>query len=343
MMIDLHVHLCDASLLPALLAYCDQAGIERAGLVSLPIPYTMRRESPEAGSAPLTPLIGATFNDAIAEVLRLCPERFVGFGALAHPFSQYGTPKSQVERLQEQGFSGVKIWEGKPGIDSHFGVRTADAAIIEAFRRAGELSMPVLYHVADPPPFWEAGGPYEHHGSGTPFRTFEEYIEEMVWCAEAAPDTRFIIAHMGFLAGGLNRLGTLLERLPNIYLDLAPGRWFFAELAREAEEVKRLLVDFSSRFLLGSDAMFLPPGFPIFGEPDVAENLKTFRRIRDFLCTDGMVDDPFPGAVNPSVKGLGLASGSPAERQAAEMICRKNGARIIANMREYGTKSIGRS
>lgn len=329
-MIDLHVHLCDAGQLPSLMEFCEQAGIERAGLVSLPIPYSMRREGPGVSS---DAVIGATFNEAIAEVLHKYPDRFVGFGALSHPFSAYGPPCEQVELLYTQGFSGVKIWEGKPGIDTQFGIRTTDEEMVAAYRRAGELSMPILYHTADPPPFWEAGGPYEHHGPGTPFRPFGEYIKEMSHCVGAAPETRFIIAHMGFLAGGIDQLRALIEQLPNIMFDLAPGRWFFAELARDAEKIRKLFVDFPERFVLGSDAMFLPPGFPLFGQPDVAENLKTFRRIRDFLCSDGMVDDPFPGAVNPFVKGLGLASGSPAERQAAETICTKNGARIIANMR----------
>ena len=283
MITDLHLHFCDLARYTELEAYCRLMGVERAALISLP--------HPEAG----------TFNSPVLSAVKKDPDRFIGFGALDYREKDYGR---QVEAIKGAGFTGLKIWLGKPQVEKIFGLKTRDPALLEAFSAAEDLSMPVLYHAADPPDFWDSGGIY----AGIEFDPFERYIGDAVFCAESFPDITFIIAHMFFLAGGLEKLTKILGSHPNIFLDLAPGRWFYYPLAADAEESRTFFRAFCNRIFLGSDALFFPESFKEFGHVSLEDNLQTTERIIRFISSDGIVDNPYSrtAAAHPVITGLGL-------------------------------------
>ncbi len=300
MITDLHLHFCDSSKYTELEDYCRRTGIKRAALVSIP--------NLESG----------TFNNAVLSAVKKAPDRFIGFGALDYRERNFS---GQVAALKSAGFTGLKIWLGKPQAERIFGLKTSDPPLLEAFSAAEELSIPVLYHAADPPDFWDPGGIY----AGEDYDPFERYIDDAVICAESFPDITFIMAHMLFLAGGMTKLAAILLDHPNIYLDLAPGRWFYYPLSINIPETRKFFFDFKERIFLGSDAIFFPESFGIFGRISPAANATAVERIMSFLSSNEPVDNPYPGTadMHPAVAGLGL------DKKTIEMIFSRNADRFF--------------
>lgn len=310
-MIDFHFHFCDIRRLEEFAAVLRLAGVEKAALVSLP-----------DNTQP-----GGSYNRAVISAIRKNPASFIGFGALDHrkntsgsgPRVSYGR---QVELLRQEGFSGIKLWLGKPLAEKIFSVSLRSEMIEEVFYAARESGMPVLYHAADPPDFWNVGGPY---CSGD-FPSFLQSIEDACYYAETFPDVVIIFAHLLFLAGGLDKLESLLVRCPNIYVDTAPGRWFLHELDDNRDMAIRLFSRFSGRILFGSDT-FMFPG-PVHGfssRPEVREMAGGIKKTRNFFEKEDVMENDYPGTRKnfPMVRGLML------EPAVIESITEKNGEQFF--------------
>ena len=105
----------------------------------------------------------------------------------------------------------------------------------------GRLGVPVLIHTAEPQAFFD---PIDYRNERwlelalfrerryppERFPRFEDVIAERDRMFAAHPKTTFIMAHMGYHANDLARMGRLLDRLPNVYADVAA---VLAELGRQ--------------------------------------------------------------------------------------------------------------
>jgi predicted TIM-barrel fold metal-dependent hydrolase len=288
---DLHIHFCDAKQYGELVRFCDLTGITKAGLVSLP------------------DLKQGNFNTAVLMALRKSPERFIGFGCLDHRFqhNEIGGA-NQVRQLSKSGFSGLKLWLGKPAVQHAFDIKMEDEYISGALNAASDLGMPVLIHIADPPDFWEPGGDlYLHvdHNTKTgstndyPGR-FENWIDRGLALFSRFSEIKFIGAHLLFLAGGLEKLDSILDAIPNLYLDTSPGRWFYRKLAEQKKSATEFFEHRAERLFFGSDSCFLPLGYTLL--PPVAHTKKrvAFDRILKFVSGTEfggtVIDDPYPWA-----------------------------------------------
>ncbi len=285
-MIDAHVHFCETQRYGDLVSFCDLNGIERAGLVSLP------------------KADGTSYNPAILYALERDPSRFFGYGCLEYGRIGERGAVGQVRDLQTAGFSGLKLWIGKPSIGRAHGMQMVSGEIEEAVCAAGELGMPVLVHAADPPAFWEKGGMYAKD-----YPPFSWYIAQFEQLLGRCPGTNVICAHLLFLSGGdLGELSAIMDRHQNLSLDTAPGRWFYRVLSNQREESIEFFTRYRERILFGSDAMFFSKTDKLFPWMSVEENSRTVQRIHTFLSSHEMLDDPYPWGDDgeASVRSLGL-------------------------------------
>ena len=74
------------------------------------------------------------------------------------------------------------------------------------------------------------------------------------------PRTTFIMAHMGYHANDLARLGRLLDRLPNVHADVAA---ILAELGRQPRAARAFLTKYQDRILFGKDS-YQPDEYPYY-------------------------------------------------------------------------------
>jgi predicted TIM-barrel fold metal-dependent hydrolase len=213
----------------------------------------------------------------------------------------------QVETLRELGFDGLKLWEGKPAFQREVGLGLADPPLRSGLEAAARLGMPACVHVGDPPEFWKgtAGPAASGAGSWPPWDTFIGQAESL---ADAHPRLTLIFPHLLFLAGDLERLARLLRRRENVWVDLSPGNYMYAELSRRPREAQAFFLEFQDRILFGSDSLFFPRREPVLEHAPLAENLKRFRRLSRFLADTGKLDNPFAPSRGqyPTVRGLGL-------------------------------------
>jgi hypothetical protein len=198
------------------------------------------------------------------------PERFQVFGGV--DWSQWenqgaGFPEWAAGRLQIQkmrGAQGLKIWKGF-GLyvldDQGELVKVDDPRLIPIWEAAGELSLPVMIHIADPVAFFEPINETNERleelqahpdwaFTSPPFPSFISIVESFANLVARHPQTTFIGAHVGCYAENLAWVGALLDRCPNFFVDISAR---IGELGRQPYTARRFFIQYADRILFGSD------------------------------------------------------------------------------------------
>jgi predicted TIM-barrel fold metal-dependent hydrolase len=189
-----------------------------------------------------------------------------GFGARA---------AGQLERDVKAGATGLGELSKSLGL----GVLKADGSRLRIddpeldpiWETAARLRIPVLIHTGDPQEFfqpldlrnerWLELALYpERRVSGPGYPTFEELIAERDRLFRRHPKTVFILAHMGWQANDLARLGRLLDEMPNIYPEVGA---VLHELGRQPRAARAFIVKYQDRVLFGKDS-YQPDEFPYY-------------------------------------------------------------------------------
>ncbi len=318
---DSHLHIGSLERMDDLLRYASALNLGILGLLSLPT----------VGSGPdgdITVNYNPEILAAAAVLRQVMPDVGVfGYGSFDNRalcgvdglVPRQWDPESQVKTLFAAGFDGLKLWEGKPGVQQALRVTLDDARFIAAFDLAAELAMPVLVHVADPRIFWTSDKtPWSYAKTAVP--SFEELIAQAETIAIRCPATRFIFPHLLFLADNLPRLAALLERAPNVLVDLAPGNYLYPELGgiwvtpqgrnedRAAVTAAReFFIRYADRILVGSDAFFYSAGDAVLPSVSLQENLTRYLRLFQFLTGSDLQASPFTvDSDRPIFRGLAL-------------------------------------
>ena len=207
--------------------------------------------------------------DAIALTARVAPGRIVHFTNV--DFSSVGAPgwaAQAVRQLEEDvaaGARGLKIYKSL-GMDTRdiAGARVPvdDPRLDPIWEACARLGVPVLVHTADPAPFWqprdahnerlyeliEVPGRLRDPAGNVPW---EQLIAEQHSLFRRHPRTTFIDAHLGWLGNDLERLGRLLDELPNVTTEIGA---VLAELGRQPRFARAWLTRYQDRVMFGKDA-----------------------------------------------------------------------------------------
>jgi len=200
------------------------------------------------------------------EGMKAFPGRFALFGNIDYTgIDDPAYPQraaAQVENDIKAGTRGLKVWKDLGlMLKDKDGKRVAvdDPRFDQVFEVCARYKVPVLIHTADPKQFWE---PMDNHNERwldlkmhpnrgrVPEASWEQVIGEQHHLFEKHPNTIFIDAHMGWLAYDLSRLGALLDRLPNVYVELAAT---IVELGREPRAAHAFFTKYQDRVLFGKD------------------------------------------------------------------------------------------
>lgn len=232
---------------------------------------------------------------------------------------------ASLEDSARRGARGIKVWKslGLTYRDENGLVLPDDERVITVLRRAGELRLPVLIHVADPIAFFD---PVDAHnerldelrgardwwfGDSDRFPTFDRLLAALRTLVLACPETSFIGAHAGCAAEDLDLVEGLLDDAPNFALDIA-GR--MAELGRQPRRFRALIERHPDRVLFGTDIY-----------PATAEYYELYFR---FLETADEAFEYAPGEPVPP-QGRWAVSALDLPREHLEAIYRGNATRIL--------------
>ena len=221
---------------------------------------------------------GASLKEKIDNINKSYPNRFAVFANV--DFEGVGNPgwgeqaAAQLEKDIKNGAKGLKVYKSLGLRDKDVdGKRLAidDARLDPIWAKCGELGVPVLIHAADPKSFWddmdsdnerwlELKTHPRRKRSATDPAPWEQIIQEQHNMFKKHPNTKFINAHMGWYANDLEKLGKLMDEMPNMSVGIAA---VIAELGRQPQNARTFFIKYQDRVLFGKDS-WKPEEFPTY-------------------------------------------------------------------------------
>ena len=193
------------------------------------------------------------------------PGRFYVCGSL-DPCLYYRGGADMGARMAEHGrrilgcgCDGIKLLEGKPQLRRALPIPDFDAPCWEDFWVWAEREQtPVLWHVNDPECFWDRDAvPVWARAQGwlydESYINNQEQYRQVLAVLERHPELRVTFAHMFFMSAQLSRLREIMERYPNVRVDLTPGIELYENLSADPEPTLRFFEDFHDRIIYGTD------------------------------------------------------------------------------------------
>lgn len=213
-----------------------------------------------------------TLTKQIEQIKQYYPSRFAVFTNIDFAnINTKGWTEKAVKTLEEdvklRGAKGLKIYKnlGFSVKDGDKLVRVDDPRLDPIWKKAGELGIPVLIHTADPERFWQPVDRFNERwlelklhpdrkrnaGEKSNDFTWEQLIEQQHNVFRKNPKTNFIAAHMGWYPNNLPKLDSLMDEMPNMYVEIGA---VIAELGRQPHTAKRFFEKRQDRILFGKDS-----------------------------------------------------------------------------------------
>lgn len=197
----------------------------------------------------------------------VAPDRFSTIGWM--DWSDLGEPGfftrtvERLEQLVERGACGIKIWKDL-GLSLRDAsgelLRVDDERLAPLFEKAGELGVPVMFHIADPDAFFlpidrfneryeelAAHPDWGFHGS---HYSKAELLAQRDLVFARHPKTTFVAAHVAERPEHLAYVSALLTAHPNLYVDIGART---AELGRQPYTAREFFIKHSDRIIFGTD------------------------------------------------------------------------------------------
>ena len=216
--------------------------------------------------------------------------------------------KRQLEALMAAGFDGLKMFEGKPTERAAGGIALDDPRYDPSFDLLEKTGYHILSHVNDPEEFWneDTCPKWANDGTGgywdtNKFLSKEQYYTENENILARHPNLNITFAHAYFLSNFPDRMAALLDRYPNVTIDLCPGSEMYDGFTKQYKLWREIFVNYADRFIFGTDNVINP-----LSEDSLAQYGKGSIKIENivrFLSTP----DEFEGWVY-KLKGLNLPS-----------------------------------
>jgi len=175
-----------------------------------------------------------------------------------------------------------------------------DPRLDPLWEKAGELNVPILWHMADPPAFFQPVNRFNERYIelrrypqwsyyGPQFPSKETIMKGRENVLRKHPNTIFIGCHMGWNTDDLSYAAYLLDTYPNYYLDLSTT---LSELGRQPHTTRKFFIKYQDRIVFGTD------GGSLFGIKGWTVE-KFYQAYFEFLETDNeFIDYPMQGAIN---------------------------------------------
>ena len=237
------------------------------------------------------------------------PDKFLNFTTLMvhswpYPDDYMASLPERLEKLVKEGLSGIGEFPKELGLKikdtNGKRISTDDARLAPLFEKAGELGIPIVWHVADPIQFFQ---PIDRHNErfiqlvrypdwsyyGPEFPTRATLFKERENVVREHPHTIFIMAHLGMCPDDFDYLGHLFDTYPNLYAEISSS---LSDVGREPYTARKFFIKYKDRILFGTD------GGAFIGVKGWTLE-KYYQSYFDFLETDDeLIDYPAQEAVN---------------------------------------------
>ncbi len=222
-------------------------------------------------SVVFTNATGAAFDRQADLFLGSYPKRFQVWTSLdgsnidAPDFSQRAV--AELERAYRKGARGVgELTDKGWGLESNERnakpraqrLRIDDRRMDAFWEKCADLNIPVNLHIADHPSCWRPLGPHQERSPdfqafnlwGKDVPSYEELLAGRERMLERHKRTRFIFCHLGNQGNDTAALAKMLDRFPNMYVDIAARDY---EMGRQPRAMRAFLERYQGRVLYGTD------------------------------------------------------------------------------------------
>ena len=246
--LDAHIHFAHPLKPETLIGFMDENHIAQANLVL--VPHRQRLTAvPEAMVAKAK-----------------YPGRFYVFTSLdVSEYYRHGKEVGKymaafVDQMRRLGCDGLKLIEGKPNMRKIMPCPDFDDPIWEPlWAYAEKTALPILWHVNDPESCWGRPEDAPRHIRMAGELYDETYINNEVQYRQIQtildrhPNIKIIFAHLFFLSAQLPRLAQILDKYPNVMVDITPGLEIYVNLSKEADTAKAFFEKYQDRIVYGTD------------------------------------------------------------------------------------------
>lgn len=173
--------------------------------------------------------------------------------------------REQLEELMEIGIDGVKICDFKPDAYRLYRVGEHLEEYDEYIGLCEKYGVHMCWHFADPEQFWNPLMVTErakqrgwYYGEGD-HPTFDELIGLAYTFLDHHPNLKVLLAHAFFKSFEPDEVIGLLEKYPNVKIDLSLGWGMFNGFRTHYEKWHHIFRRFSDRFLFATDGAMDAP------------------------------------------------------------------------------------
>lgn len=173
--------------------------------------------------------------------------------------------RETIKEAVSLGVKGLKFWKnlGLTLQDSKSRyIRLDDSRLDVIWKVAGEYSLPILIHVADPVAFFKPITPtnerYEELSRVPDWSfckaglfSFEELLAMQESMIARNPKTLFVVAHGGSYSENLGYVAKMLDQYPNMHIDIAAR---LNEFGRQPYTAREFFKRYQTRILFGTDS-----------------------------------------------------------------------------------------
>src|SRR5690606_12803852 len=147
-----------------------------------------------------------------------------------------------------------------------------DPELDPVWETAARLNIPVFIHVGDPAEFFQpldfenerwlemALFANRRFNDRSRYPSFDELMEERDRLLARHPNTTWVLAHLGWHAQDLARLGRIFDAMPHVYAEIGAVLY---DLGRQPRTAHRFFVKYQDRLLFGKDS-FQPDEYPYY-------------------------------------------------------------------------------
>ena len=191
---------------------------------------------------------------------RLLPVGHIGSVCVAPAYRGRGAMSRllscAVEDLRRDGCALI-VLSGQRQRYEHAGVIPVSYTHLDVYKRQ------LLAHVADPEECWDkdlipdwafAAGYFYGDGTYVEKETLYTEVEDVL---TRFPGLRIILAHCFFMSADLERLDALMQRHPNVCLDIVSGTEMYWNFGRRPDDWRAFFLKYQDRIIYGTDNMNL--------------------------------------------------------------------------------------
>lgn len=243
--------------------------------------------------------MGDCAQNALGIYLKLKKPGNYAFGGLHYRYSY--SFAEEAKKLIEIGFDGMKMVENKPTLRKKLKMASNDPRYDEFYSLVEQEKLPMIVHVADPEEFWDkqaipswAIDAGYYYGDGS-FVSKETIYDEAFDVLDRFPNLRISFAHFFFMSADRERLISLMDKYPQMVLDIVSGTEMYFNFTKEPDAWREFFIKYQDRIIFGTDNLNLH-------NPVDVENAHIVNRFEhEFIRTNK--DIP---AWDKKIKGIGL-------------------------------------